>query len=103
MPFISGISMSSNIRSKGFVEHQFERLSSVGRLGDVAKTEGVERTNQREPHGAAVVHDQHGGLVQRVAARGADGLVSSAEPGGGRIGIWSWSWFIGLLRAESTG
>ena len=57
---------------EGLREHQFERLSSVGRLGDVAKAEGVERTDQREPHGAAVVHHQHGRLLQRVGEGDAD-------------------------------
>ena len=47
---------------EGLHQDQLERLLPVAGLGDVAKTQAVERADQREPHGAAVVHDQHGRL-----------------------------------------
>ncbi len=60
---------------EGLREHQFERLSAVGRLGDVAEPEGVQSTDQREPHGAAVVHHQHSRLLQRASTENSGGIL----------------------------
>ena len=99
MPVISGISMSSNIRSKGLASTSSSAWRPLVGLGDVAKAEVVERADQREPHGAAVVHHQHGGLLERGGLASGGGGIARARRAASRLGFGIGSFIMGCVHA----